>query len=326
MTGSTPNTLKKSGRGRLVRRFITETLLLSGFGCVAGVLIALSVVNGLLALAPEDLPRLSDVKISWPVLVFAGGISLLVAVGLGIFTAVRATSGELLTKLVEGGRGNAGTQRSQRVGRIIVGAQLAITLVLLVGAGLLGRSLLHVLSVDPGFRTDNIVTMDLELPLAEDTGPNAETAFKAHQSQFLSSLMERLHSIPGIEQVAGVNAVPMDGGLPDGMFLLVNPQDNPRSFKDLEPIYKQVERRGVADYCAASPEYFHALGIPLIRGRVFEERDSFTTPHVAVINQSLARSRWSNQDPIGQAIQWSLCGLSEARSAQQCLAPKSTNH
>jgi predicted permease len=293
-----------ASRRRLVRQFVTETGLLSAFGCVAGVLIATWLVSGLLALAPDDLPRLADIKISWPVLAFAAGISFLVAFGLGVFTALRATSGELRGKLVEGERGNAGTQRGQRVGRAIVAAQLATTLVLLVGAGLLGRSLLRVLSVDPGFRTDNILAMDLELPAAENLTPEAEAAQKTHQSEFLSRLIERLHAIPEVQQVAATNAVPMDGGLPDGMFLLMSPEENPKSYKDLYAFYQQVGRRGTADFCAASPEYFQALGIPLIRGRLFEKRDSRDSPHVAVITESLARVRWPHQDPLGQTIQF----------------------
>jgi putative ABC transport system permease protein len=293
-----------AGRERLVRQFITETSLLSVLGCVAGVVIALWAVKGLRALAPEDLPRLAEVELSWPVLAFTGGMSFLVAIGLGMFTAARATSGEPRTMLGEGGRGNAGSERSRRVGRSIVAAQLAIALVLLVGAGLLGRSLLRVLSVDPGFRTENLVTMDLELPAAGEVKPDGDTALKAHQSQFVGRLIERLHAIPGVQQVAAATAVPMDGGLPDGMFLLVRPQENPATFTDLAALSKQVERRGVADFCTASPEYFQALGIPLIRGRLFDRRDSFNTPHVAVINQSLARSRWPNQDPVGQTIQF----------------------
>ncbi len=145
-----------AGRGRLVRQFVTETLLLSGLSCAVGILIALGLVRGLLVLAPPDLPRLGEVTISWPVLLFAAGISFLAAITLGILTALRATSNAPGRAVVEAGRGSAGTQRSERVGRAIVAAQLAMTLALLTGAGLLGRSLLRVLSVDPGFRTDHI--------------------------------------------------------------------------------------------------------------------------------------------------------------------------
>jgi putative ABC transport system permease protein len=293
-----------AGRTRLVQQFITETLLLSGLSCVVGVLVALGFLRALLALAPQDLPRIEEVTISWPVLVFTAGISFLAAVGLGILAALRATSSAPGGALVEGGRGNAGTQRSQRMGRAIVAAQLAITLALLTGAGLLGRSMLRVLSVDPGFRTDNIVTMDLQLPQSGDLKPDAEVAFRARESQFVSRLIQRLHAIPGVQQVATVNAVPMDGGLPDGMFLLVSPQENPKNFKEYGLLAQQAERRGIADYCAASPEYFQALGIPLLRGRFFDQHDGFDSPHVAVITESLARLRWPHQDPIGRTIQF----------------------
>ncbi len=121
-------------------------------------------VSGLIALAPQNLPRLDSISISVPVLLFALALSTAVAVGLGIFTALRATSGDVREALGEGGRAQAGSQRSQRVGRAIVAAQIAITLVLVVGAGLLGRSLKKVLEVDPGFRVDKIVTMDVSLP------------------------------------------------------------------------------------------------------------------------------------------------------------------
>jgi putative ABC transport system permease protein len=123
-----------AGRGRLLRQFITETLLLSGVSCTVGVLIAVGLLRVLLALAPQDLPRLAEVAISWPVLIFTAAISFLVAIGLGAFTALRATSGAPSATLVEGGRGSAGAPRSQRMGRAIVVAQLAMTLALLTGA------------------------------------------------------------------------------------------------------------------------------------------------------------------------------------------------
>ncbi len=168
-----------AARGRLVRQFLTEACLLALVGGGLGVLGAFWGVAGLVALAPENLPRLDSVSISIPVLVFAFLLSTAVAVGLGAFTAVRATSGDLREGLAEGGRGQAGSQGSQRVGQIIVAAQIAITLVLVIGAGLLGRSLMKVLEVNPGFRVDKIVAMDVSLPWVED--PKA----KAGQANFL---------------------------------------------------------------------------------------------------------------------------------------------
>src|SRR5262249_20704928 len=113
-----------------------------------------------------------------------------------------------------------------------------------------------------------------------------------------------LRAIPGVEDVAAANAVPLDGGLPDGLFLLVTPQDVPKTMKELVGRFQQKDRLGTADYCAASPAYFHALGIPLVRGRLFDDRDSQTGPHVAVISESLARSRWPGADPIGATIEF----------------------
>lgn len=287
-----------AARGRLIRQFLTEAFLLSLIGGGLGVLGAYSGVAGLVALAPENLPRLDNVSISIPVLVFALLLSTAVAAGLGVFTAARATSGDLHKALVEGGRGNAGSQSSQRVGRVIVAAQIAITLVLVVGAGLLGRSLMKVLEVNPGFRVDKIVTMDVSLPWVEDP------KVKAGQAVFYSNLIDRLKQLPGVRKVGATSGLPMDGGLPDGMFLLMTQSEVPKSFDGFEVLMRQKERIGNADFCAASDAYFEVLGIPLIRGRIFDLRDGADSPHVAVISDSLARDRWPGQDPIGHTIEF----------------------
>ena len=289
-----------AARGRLIRQFLTEAFLLSLVGGGLGVLGAFWGVAGLVGLAPQNLPRLNSVSISVPVLVFAFLLSTAVAAGLGAFTAVRATSGDVRKGLVEGGRGQAGSQGSQRVGRAIVAAQIAITLVLVVGAGLLGRSLLKVLEVNPGFRVDKIVTMDVSLPWVVD--PKA----KAGQAIFFSNLIDRLKQIPGVHKVGATSGLPMneDGGLPDGMFVLMTQNEMPKSVDGFGSLLRQKERLGVADFGVATDDYFQALGIPLIRGRIFGERDGANSPHVAVISESLARDRWPNQDPIGHTIQF----------------------
>jgi putative ABC transport system permease protein len=288
-----------AARGRLIRQFLTEAFLLSLAGGGLGVLGALGGVAGLVALAPGNLPRLDSISISIPVLVFAFLLSTAVAAGLGAFTAIRATSGDLRKGLGEGGRGQAGSLGSQRVGQVIVAAQIAITLVLVVGAGLLGRSLMKVLEVNPGFRVDKIVTMDVSLPWVDD--PKA----KAGQAIFFSNLIDRLKQIPGVRKVGATSGLPMvDGGLPDGMFLLMTQNEIPRTTDSLGALFQQKERIGNADFCVATDEYFQVLGIPLIRGRIFDERDGANSPHVAVISESLARDRWPNQDPIGHTIEF----------------------
>jgi predicted permease len=287
-----------AARGRLVRQFLTEALLLSLIGGVLGVLAALWGVAGLVALAPENLPRLDSVSVSLPVLLFAFLLCTGVAAGLGAFTAARATRVDLRRGLEEGGRGHAGSQGSQRLGRALVAAQIAITLVLVIGAGLLGRSLMKVLEVNPGFRVDKIVAMDVSLPWQKD--PEA----KATQGIFFSNLIDRLKQIPGVRGVGAASALPMTGGLPDGTFLTMTQNEVPKSIDGFDALFQQKERLGTADFCTASRGYFQVLGIPLIRGRMFEERDGPDAPHVAVISESLAHTRWPNQDPIGHTIEF----------------------
>jgi predicted permease len=287
-----------AARGRLIRQFLIEAFLLSVISGGFGVLGAFGGVAGLVALAPENLPRLDSVSISLPVFVFAFLLSTAVATGLGAFTAVRATSGDGRRGLVESGRGQAGSQGSQRLGRAIVAAQIAITLILVVGAGLFGRSLMNVLEVNPGFRVDNIVTMDVSLPWVNDP------KVKAGQGSFFAELIQRLKQIPGVRNVGAASSLPMDGGLPDGMFLLVTQNEIPKTMADLGAMFQQRERTGNADFCVATDGYFQVLGIPLIRGRIFDERDGANAPHVAVISESLARDRWPRQDPIGHTIEF----------------------
>jgi len=296
-----------ASRGRLIRQFLTEAFLLSLVGGTLGVMGAHFGVVGLVALAPESLPRLDSVSISIPVLVFALLLLTAVAVGLGAFSSMRATSGDLRRGLEEGGRGQAGSQSSQRVGRLIVATQIAITLVLVVGAGLLGRSLMKVLEVDPGFRVDKIVTMDVSLPWAGWVDPKA----KAGVAIFFSSLIDRLNQIPGVRKVGATNGLPMDGGLPNGMFLLMTQDEVPKTpesvdsmAREFDVLFQQKERLGTADFCIATDGYFQALGIPLLRGRIFDERDGPDSPHVAMISDSLARERWPGQDPIGHTIEF----------------------
>ena len=288
-----------AARGRLVRQFMTEAFLLSLAGGSLGVVGAYVGVRGLLALAPANLPRLDSVSINIPVLLFAFLVCTAIAVGLGAFTSIRATSGDLQQGLAEGGRGQAGgSQGTQRVGRVIVAAQIAITLVLVVGAGLFGRSLKKVLEVDPGFRVDKIITMDVSLPWVDDPKE------KPKQAIFFSNLIDRLKQIPGVRMVGATSGLPMDGGNPDGMFALVKPEELPKTMEGLGALFQQKERIGNADFCVATDGYFKSLGIPLIKGRIFDDRDGANAPHVAVISESLARERWPGQDPIGHTIEF----------------------
>jgi predicted permease len=285
-------------RTRLVRQLLTEALLLSVSAGLIGVAAAFEGVRALVALAPANLPRLDSVSVSVPVLLFSLGISLAVALGLGLFTALRATAAAPQGALAEGGRQQAGTLRGQRLGRAIVMAQLAITLALVVGAGLLARSLLRVLSVNPGFRTERILTMELAMPPVDDP------ASKIRQIAFNNTLFERLSAIPGVSDVSAACVAPLVRGLPNGTFAEMNPGQEPKHMEDLESIFKQTARAGEADDCTVTDSYFRVMGIPLIRGRMFDERDTESAPHVALISESLARVQWPGQDPIGHMLEF----------------------
>jgi putative ABC transport system permease protein len=307
--------------GRLVRQFVTEALLLALSGCMLGVLTAAWGVSGLLRIGSTMLPRLEDVSINFVVLSFSLGITLVLATGLGVFNAFRASRNARNTPHAASHR-QTGSLRSHRLGQLLILGQLATTLALLAGAGLLGRSLLRVLSVDPGFRTERVITMDLALPAA------FQRADKAPRVQFLNELMARLRRIPGVEEVGGTSALPLATGVTsDGSYAVMNPQQmsprmqdlitrsaevspdsNPALLKDMSAFFNEIFRNpantGEADYAVVSEGYFRTLRIPLLRGRLFDERDSFDAPHVALISSSLAKERWPNGDPLGQAIEF----------------------
>ncbi|HTK28939.1 MAG TPA: ABC transporter permease [Vicinamibacterales bacterium] len=288
-----------AGRARLVRQLLTEAFVLAAAGGALGVAGASWGVSGLLALAPPGLPRLDAVGIDLPVLAFAIVLATAVAAGLGVFTAMRATAGDPREDLAGGGRGQAGSRASQRTSRVIVAVQIAVTVVLVVGAGLLGRSLLRVLGVNPGFRVDGIIAMDVSLPWRQDP------ASKVTQRTFFASLIDRVGRIPGVRAVGAASALPLDGGLPDGMFAIAGPNEVPATLADLASgPFRQPDRIGTADFCVATAGYFQALGIPLVRGRLFDARDGADAPHAALISESLARQRWPNQDPIGRTIEF----------------------
>ena len=311
-----------ASRWRLIRQFLAEALLLCLIGGCLGVLAAYFGVRVLLALAPSNLPRIEEISVNLPVLLFALGLSAAVAASLGIFTALRATAGNVQNSLAEGGRGQGTAVRSQRTGRMIVAGQVAITLTLLVGAALLGRSMLRVLSIDPGFQTEHVVALDLKLSFPE-------RGTEMQRANFLDELITRLRAIPGVQTAGGTNALPLgENQSSDGGFAVLNPQqlsprqrdlidrstqifwDNadPAFIKDLtkffEDIFRDPSRCGYADYVVASEGYFQTLGIPLLQGRMFNESDGPNAPHAALISESAARQKWPGQDPIGQSIEF----------------------
>jgi putative ABC transport system permease protein len=299
-----------AGRARLVRQFLAESLLLVSLGGTLGVLLAIAGVDGLLADAVHFLPRTGDVSVNLPVLAFAIGISFLIAAGLGIATALHATGTDPQAALAEGSRGAGGSLSRQRLGHSLVTGQVAVTLMLLTGAGLLGRSLLHVLSLDPGFRTHSIVTMEIEVPgiAPTDIASALKSVGDARPANFMRTLFGRLRGIPSVRDVGGVSDLPLTGGESEGKFLILNHQPHvdlgsPKGFAAIEKLWMTAPG-AEAGFRTASAGYFKALGIPLLDGRLFNEGDTASAAQVALVSESLARSVWPHEDPVGKTIEF----------------------
>ena len=287
-----------AGRHRLVRQFLTESLALALAAGALGVLLAGWGVDALLALEPGRLPRLDQIGVDGVVLAFALTASAGSAGVLGLAAALRAGDADVRGALAAGQRTMAGGVAGHRLRGVMVASQIGLTLLLLVGAGLLGRSFLRVLAVDPGFRTSGGVTMALSLPF-----PDSE-ADAARLTRLHEELTSRLRAIPGVTHVGAVDAFPMTSSGSNGTFLILDRPEEVTSFEDFRRVGQNPNRVGEADYRVATEGYFPAMNIPLLRGRLFDRRDAAGAPHVAVISQSLARSRWPDEDPIGKLIQF----------------------
>jgi predicted permease len=288
-----------ASRGRIAQQFLAESLVLALVGGALGVVLAALGVKALLALEPGDLPRVGEVGIDWSVLAFAFGVSVTIAVVLGVLSAVRGTRGDLRQAMAQSQRTQAGAGASYRVRGALVVAQMALTLVLLVGAGLLGRSFLRLARIDPGYRTERALVLDIS-PSVPD-GPVG----MQERVRLYDDLIGQLSTLPGVAAVGGVNAFPLTGGnRTNGTFLILSRPDEPLDMSKLPQLVKDPTRSGDAEFRVAGPGYFKAMNIPIVRGRVFEDRDGPDNPHVAVISASLARAKWPNDDPVGKIIQY----------------------
>ncbi|HEV2182794.1 MAG TPA: ABC transporter permease [Candidatus Acidoferrales bacterium] len=292
-----------AGRGRLVQQLLAESLALAVAGGVLGTLFAVWTTSILPAILPADLPRQQGVTINGVVLLFTLVATLAVAVGLGVFAAWRAGGVDLNDALSAGSRGySSGSQKARSA--LVIG-EIAATLMLLVGAGLLGRSFLLLVSVNPGFNGQNLLVMQFSAPLSYDqTTFQANPADIVRQTHFLDDALARVRAIPGVQSAGVTGALPIadPDGFPDGLFLILNGQPLPTNIEQLRPMWLNPKQTGTADYAVAGAEFFQAAEIPLVRGRLFGPQDGIDTPNVALITQTLAREKWPNRDPVGQQI------------------------
>lgn len=292
-----------AGRGRLIRQLLAESLLLAVAGGVLGILLALWTTGLLPAILPASLPRQQGIAINAAVLFFTLVVTLMMAVGLGLFAAWRAASVDLNDALSAGSR--AYSRGSQTPRSALVVGEIAATLVLLAGAGLLGRSFLRLVSVSPGFTGHNLLIMKFSLPVSESALSFGQSQAEiARQARFLDNVLARIRVIPGVESAGVTGALPIADadGFPDGLFLILNGQRAPRNFEEWGRFALNRKQTGEADYAVASGGFFRTVGIPLVRGRLFDAQDGPQAPSVAVISKTLAREKWPHQNPVGQTV------------------------
>jgi putative ABC transport system permease protein len=292
-----------AGRARLVQQLLAESLMLAAAGGVLGVLLAVWTTSLLPAILPADLPRQHGIAVNGAVLLFTLAATLLLAVALGLITAWRASRVHLNDSLNAASRGYSGGSRRAR-SKLVIGA-VAATLMLLVGAGLLGRSFLRLVSVSPGFSGKDLLVMKFSPPLSEaeiTSGPSE--AGIVRQTQLVDAALARIRAIPGVASAGITGALPIadSDGFPDGLFLILNGQPPPKTSEEWNRFALEKKQTGEADYAVASAGLFRTAGIPLIEGRLFNAQDGPDTPHVAIISESLAREKWPRKNPVGQVI------------------------
>jgi putative ABC transport system permease protein len=280
-----------AARARLVRQLLTESLLLSLLGGIAGIALLFCLKGTLLRMVPESLPRLNDISISWSVLLFALGVSVLAGTIFGMAPAFQAGLADPSQMLRQEGRGSKGSTAQTRTRSALVVSEFALSLVLMIAAGLLLRSFWNLYNERLGFDPRNVMTVQTWLPIPND--PKTDIyGTAAQESTLLREILRRARSLPGVEEVAvgDLEALPLGHGHND-----LNP------FPLLREGHETPGKEPpIVDAAVVSPEYFHLLGMTLQRGRLFADSDVDTTPSVAVINEAMARTYWPNEDPMGK--------------------------
>jgi predicted permease len=290
-----------AARTRLIRQLLTESLLLFVLGGITGFAVLFCTRKFLLQFIPESLPRLNDISISWGVLAFAIVVSIAAGTIFGLAPAWLTSRLDLTTALRQEGRGSSGSRQRSRLRHALVIGELALSLVLMVAAGLLLRSFWDLFKVQPGFNPSRVMAIETWLPFPID--PKTDIYSTATQEALLlREVLRRNRTIPGVEETAVGDraALPLGHGKDDlNLFPLI------REGQDVES-----SQPPLIDTSIVSPEYFHLLGMTLLRGRLFVDQDLENTPSIAVINQAAARMYWpgkdgKGEDPVGKRVRLS---------------------
>lgn len=281
-----------ASRAQLAAQLLTESVLLSVISGAVALFTVLWLKNAILRLAPADIPRLNEVDISAGVLLFAFVISVVTGVLFGLVPALQAANSDQVENLREGSRGSGVGRRHTRVSRALVISEVALSIVLLAGAGLLLRSFWHVLEVHPGFNPHRLTTVQIWIPISNNPAADPYSV-EEKRADFLLNVSRRVSALPGVEQasVSGNDTLPMNSGRNFSPFSI--PGSAPES-----------QRSPVADIAVVDSKYFPIMEIPLISGRNFTALDTYQTKPVAVIDQTLARQYWQDKDPLGQQVKF----------------------
>jgi predicted permease len=284
-----------ASRGRMIRQMLTESMLLSVIGGVAGVLTTVGTLGLILRLVPSNIPRLNEVRIDWVVLVFALAISVLPGLAFGLAPALQSAKAALSPAIREGARGSGYSTKTGRLRDALIVSELAFAVVLMVGAGLLLRTLLDLLQENPGFNPTQVVAANLSLP--EPNDPKADPYLSvAQQTSFNRELLRRMRAIPGIELAAITSDLPTTNlRLKDAQAI------NALSIED-RPVNSSLDLR--AERIRISPDYFKVMQAPLLRGRFFTEGDEDGKQPVAIVDETTARKYWPTRDPLGRLLRF----------------------
>src|SRR5215510_14697270 len=280
-----------AGRAGIVRQMLTESALIAALGGAAGLLIGAWGIAGLAALVPQDLARLDHVELNGTVLAFTLGVSALTGLLFGLLPALHASRTDLRAALKEGGQSTTGSAW-ERARKGLLVAEVALALVLLIGAGLMLRTLHRLTRVDPGFNAENLLTVQFSLP--------GRTYNIERRLAFFRECQARIEALPGVSSAAFAMSLPMVGWNWGNTFTVADSPTSPPS----EPHW--------ATFTPVSANYFDTIGVRLLKGRAFSEAEMADSPPVTVINESLARSLWPNDNPVGKRLKQ---GSAESQAA-----------
>jgi len=276
-----------ASRWRLIRQLLTGSMLLSLFGGAAGLLIAYWGVPALISWIPQNqlnaMPFLRSLGLNTGILAFSFGLSLLTGLVFGLAPALQSSRLDLNEALKEGGR-QTSASTSQRLRSALVVSEIALAVVLLVGAGLMMKSLLRLLQTDIGFKPENVLTMTVVLPPSKYTDPNQQTNFN-------DQLRQRVQSLPGVTGAGTVNILPL------------NPGNTTRFYVEGDPV-PQPGKETEANIRTVSDDYFKSLGVPLLAGRMFDARENPNSPQVVVIGKTIADRMFPGRDPVGKKLRY----------------------